>query len=68
MRIRLRELFKIKERSVQINIVYEMSYRKRFMILIAKTVINKSAIFEAISLLNSFNSKIILIIMSLKHI
>ena len=68
VRIRLRELFGIEGRSVQVDTVFEVGCRGRSMILTAKTAIGKSAIFEAIPLLDPNNPSIALVVMPLKHI
>lgn len=66
--IRLRELFGIEGRPVQVDTVHEVSCRGRSMILTAKTAIGKSAIFEVIPLLDPSNPGIALVVMPLKHI
>lgn len=68
VRVRLPELFGIEGRAVQVDTVYEVGCRGRSIILTAKTAIGKSAIFEAILLLDPYNPDIALVVMPLKHI
>ena len=62
LRVRLQELFQIIGRPVLVDTIFEVGCRGRSIILTAKTVIGKSAIFEAIPLLDPSNPSIALVV------
>ena len=68
VRWRIRELFGHEGRAIQIETVWMVGCRMRSMILIAKTGIGKSLIFEAIPLLDPSQPGIALVVMPLKKI
>lgn len=65
---RIEELFGYKPRLVQIETVHAVACQHQSLILVAKTGIGKSLIFEAIPLLDPLRPGVALAVMPLKHI
>ena len=68
IRLRIKELFGVEGKSIQVDTIWRVACRQESMILVAKTGIGKSLIFEAIPLLDPADPGIALIVMPLKHI
>ena len=65
---RVNELFGYEGRDIQIDTIWDVGCRSRSQILVAKTGIGKSLIFEAVPLLDPSRPGIALIVMPTKHI
>ena len=68
VRFRIKELFGFDGKSIQVDTIWHVGCRQESMILVAKTGVGKSLIFQAIPLLDPYRPGIALVVVPLKHI